>query len=119
MKKLWEAKHPYRCNETTWTKNYHYRYDNTQDFLESLGNTDADLNYIVRWDWIRETDDNEQPISNNGTFYVYLVIQRKGYFQSGQFPVTEADEPILRSWLEERWKTIHDNWDPISCEAKE
>lgn len=103
---LWEVKHPYYCNEATWNENYHYRHASADAFLETFGGSDADLNYVVRWDWLTSEDGSQ-------TFYVYEVRQRKGFLSSHEFPVTHDDEPKLRDWLEQRWQTVLNNWRPI------
>lgn len=112
-KRLWDVKHPYYCEPATYFQNSHNVYTDAQEFLELFGGNDRDMNYVVRWDWNCHTEDGEKT-SNDGVFFVFCVIQRKGFFWSGEFPVTEKDEPALRAWLEDRWKTVQENWKPIS-----
>ena len=106
MKRLWEVEHPYHCNKATWNNNNHYCHTSATKFLEEFGGNDADLNYVVRWDWNTAEDGTQ-------TFCVYEIRQRKGFLCSHQFPVTHDDEPKLRAWLEQRYETVVANWKPI------
>lgn len=122
-KKLWDMKRPYYWSNATWYKpDDHIGYASAKDFLEHFGDSDPDLNYVVRWDWgyFESNEDGVLETTNKAaTFCVTVIQQRKGFMTTRSFPVTEDDEPMLREWLIKRWKTIQHNWNPICEDATE
>lgn len=125
--RLWETDHPYYCNEGNYyarpSDGLHTTYDSWADFYEDWGTNDPDLNLVFRWDWQRADPDDYEPDDDGITrvpedrLLVFWVLQRKAILRSTECVVTEADEPAVRAWLEDRAKTIAAIWEPLSLAA--
>jgi hypothetical protein len=118
---LWEANHPYYCNEGNYyARDMHETYDSWDDFIADWGDADADMNLVFRWDWKRADPDDYEPDDDGvvrvpeDTLNVYWVLQRKAILRSTECVVTEADEPAVREWLSKRAKTITAIWEPVN-----
>lgn len=88
-----------------------------------MGESDAELNLLFRWDWEAPhvDDDSENPIEWRGdenyrdsTLKTFWVLQRKGIFMCHEVDVCRADEPAVRAWLEERMKHLLKLWEPLT-----
>lgn len=118
---LWDALHPYYCNEGNYYvggdrySDVHTEYASWAEFVGEWGDTDPDMNLVFRWDWKRDDgeylEEGEEPEPDK--LWVYWVLQRKAILRSTECIVTEADEPAVRQWLAERAKTIAAIWSPI------
>lgn len=109
---LWEAKHPYYCNEGNFFANgYYTRHDSWAEFYECMGDSDVDLNLLFRWDWKRYEADESGPAYE--AFQAFFIGQRKGLFFSHECKVTPEDEPAVRAWLLTRLPTLLALWAPL------
>lgn len=109
---LWEIDHPYYCAEGNFYKRgCHNLCSSWQEFHETVGDWDHDLNLVFRWDWFRPEDATDDSRDRLLTFW---VGQRKAALYSYECPVREADEPAVRAWLEECARTITAIWEPVS-----
>lgn len=103
MASLRGADHPYYATHGNYYSNECYaEYEGWDDFLESEGDSDPDLNLVYRWDW------------HGNQLSIFYVGQRKALHRSALVSVDSTDEPRIREWLELRWETIVRNWWPIS-----
>lgn len=114
---LWEMKRPYYWSNATWyDRENHIEYKSAEDFINSFGESDPDMNYVVRWDWgYFEQDDDKVLRTENkkAIFCITVVRQRKGFLTTHACPIEEKDEPIFRKFLEKRWEKVLENWSPI------
>ena len=108
MDRLYDADHPYYCAEAQPVTEY-WAWDH---FIEDFGDSDPDLNLVVRWDWWRREDPDEESPPE----YLELAIlhQRKGLWAMIRVAVKRDEEPEIREWLTERHKTIAAIWEPIA-----
>lgn len=120
---LWDADHPYYCAEGNFYKAGQHSHDGTwAEFYDQVRDWDPDMNLLFRWDWfptpkdVEELDLSEES-ARNTTLQTFWVGQRKASLWSMECTVTEADEPAVRAWLEERAKTITAIWAPITLDA--
>lgn len=123
---LWEVDHPYYCNEGNYFAppgecSCHYR--RWQDFVESEGDSDFDMNLLFRFDWVspRKDGDPDEPIEWQGdenyrdcTLELFWMGQRKGLYRYTIIDVCRADEPKVREWLRERWEHMRTLWEPLA-----
>lgn len=110
---LWEVDHPYYCNESNHhARGYHTVHETWAEFAEGMGASDMDLNLLFRWDWKKHADDDDGPARD--VLQTFWVMQRKGIFCCHEVTVTEADEPVVRSWLAERYHHLLRLWEPIA-----
>jgi hypothetical protein len=112
--KLWEAEHPYYCNDGNYyvggmprpgdsredfTPYDHMEFDSWEDF--GWKESDPDLNLLFRWDWAvpdpadYEGAGEEIPPER---LTLYWMLQRKGRFMVTSFPVRRDEEPAIRAW---------------------
>lgn len=127
-KRLWDIQHDYYCSESNYFSNdCKNHYPRWQDFIESEGDNDFDMNLLFRFDWEapREDDEPENPIEWIGDenyrdcrLWLFWMGQRKGLFRCTTVDVCRADEPSVREWLQKRWKHMHKLWAPISGELE-
>lgn len=112
---LWEVKHPYYWNEGCFHENgHHFRYSSFAGLLSERADADEDLNLVCRWDWDEDKDDNEQVIEpGRGTLKIFYVVQRKGFTQSCECPVTAADEDAVRAFLLPKMEHLKKLWAPL------
>lgn len=114
--KLWDSDHPYYCEESNFYKNgMNTVFSCWQEFHESLGGTDPDLNLVFRWDWTPYDDEgNRDKTKGVQTLMVFWILQRKGIYMSSTVPVTPDEEPEVRAWLTDRWEKVRELWAPLS-----
>lgn len=113
--RLWEADHPYYCNEGNFYSNdCHEDYDSWGSFVSQCGDSDPDMNLVIRWDW-RDGEYEQPDPDHKGVEYLYLyfVLQRKAILRSCKVAVLREEEPAIREWLTERRKTIDAIWEPV------
>lgn len=109
---LWEREHPYYCQEGNYFKTgEHTLFGSWAEFAETLFVTaDRDQNFLIRWDWrkpgFHDWDGEEYLL-------LHFVFQRKAWLCSVEMPVTEADEPAVRKFLEECAQTMRATWQPL------
>jgi hypothetical protein len=109
---LWQPDHPYYCAAGNFYKvGCHNLADSWREFYDKVKSWDADMNLLFRWDWHEPGFGEWEGAAQLDTFW---VGQRKAAMWSYTCPVTQADEPGVRAWLEERAKTIIALWAPIS-----
>lgn len=121
MTHLWEAKHPYYCEEGSYHgTDFHHRFGSWRDF--EGGFEDTDLNLLFRWDWDETAyDEDNNEVSNyngddyyrNGTLKLFFILQRKARLVSSEVSVCRADEPAVRDWLAKRAKKMKTLWEPL------
>lgn len=101
---------------------------------------DDDLNFLYRWDWKKADSENYlfsysdeiledgsvtkeqiaeslkefEEDSKSDRLMLYFMLQRKSYNISVEVNVTESDEPLVRQWLNKKWKHMKKMWSPIS-----
>lgn len=110
---LWEIDHSYYCQEGNYFKaGQHTQFSSWNDFAEEtlFVRADRDQNFLIRWDW-RKPGHHEW----DGSEYLLLffVLQRKAILCSVEMPVTEADEPAVRRFLEDCAQTMQATWAPL------
>jgi hypothetical protein len=119
---LRDADHPYYCAESNF---YHRRgadqtYESWAEFVEDGGclfDGDRDMNLLFRWDWnVPDQSDFDDDMGwQNESLDLFFMLQRKGIFLPVTIAnVTAEDEPAIREWLAECWKTIQAIWEPVS-----
>jgi hypothetical protein len=111
--RLWEIDHPYYCEEgNRFQTGQHTAFDSWTEFCEEtlFVTADRDQNFLIRWDWrkpgFHEWDGEEYLL-------LFFVLQRKAWLLSVEMPVTEADEPAIRTFLTECAQTMSDTWAPL------
>lgn len=126
MRKLYEVKHPYYCNEGNYycpgNKQPGLHYASWGDFLAEWGNeeTDFDYNLLFRWDWSEEDPETGEANYNgddyyrNGRLSLFWMLQRKGLYLWTTVEVCRADEPAVREYLLPRWEHLQALWEGIS-----
>lgn len=121
MKHLWEADHPYYCNDGNYYSNdtgQHFK--SWAEFAAAEGDADLDYNLVFRWDW-REgedwgaTDYAGDDNYRNGLLAIYIIGQRKGVFRHVHVEVCRADEPAVIAYLQPRWKNMCELWAPLEA----
>lgn len=112
---LWEVKHSYYFNEGNYySNNCHHEYKKWTDFFDGWGDSDLDMNYVARWDWI----EYEEPVDDyyrGGCFKVQIVGQRKARLQSIEVAVCRADEPAVIEFLQPRFEYAMKLWQPLNA----
>lgn len=125
MPHLWEVDHPYYCSESNFYSNdCHFEYKSFQDYINTMGLYDLDLNLIFRWDWKRNDEETYPPnpdydstIDDNYRGYtlsLFFVMQRKGVFAAHEVQVCRADEPAVIEYLRPRLAKLQEMWEPLS-----
>lgn len=120
---LWEVNHPYYCNEGNYftsSPELESRYHTWAEFAEEQGDADFDMNLVFRWDWKEGEDYGASKFTGdvnyrNGRLSIYWMGQRKGIYRWTIVEVCRADEPAVRTWLEERWQHLQKLWTPLSA----
>ncbi len=113
---LWEPDHPYYCAEGNFYKRgCHNLCESWEEFHDMVKDWNPDLNLLFRWDWFVPQD---VPPGEDGRqrLLTFWVGQRKAALYSWECPVTPADEPAVREWLEERARTIAALWAPVTLQ---
>lgn len=98
------ADHPYHCADMGGGQ----EFDSWQDFLDEWGEADEDYNALVRWDWDAPEYGPREAIT------LHFLQQRKAIIFTVTVTVSDADEPQVRAYLEEKWAYIRKLWAPIS-----
>jgi len=115
MKRLWEVEHSYYMTEGNYYKaGCHNQFRSWAGFLSDMGDSDMDLNYVVRWDWIEDDEFNGDENYRNGTLLIQFVGQRKAALWSCGVSICRADEPSVREWLEPRFTYAMQMWEPFA-----
>jgi hypothetical protein len=120
MSHLWEAHHPYYCNEG----NYYapgmdqpfQEYESWADFIDEEGDGDMDYNLLFRFDWEKKSDDNEQ---EHDLLKLFWMGQRKGLYRWTTIQITDDDEPAVKEWLTIRWQYLMRLWEGIAHSPQE
>lgn len=118
-KRLWEIDHSYYMTEGNFFQGgCHEVYRSWAEFIDAEGNSDLDLNYVVRWDWL-EGDDygageyTGDPNYRNGRFMVQFVGQRKALLRSVEVEVCRNDEPAVIAYIQPRFEYMKELWAPF------
>ncbi|MEU9444604.1 hypothetical protein AB0D42_27735 [Streptomyces sp. NPDC048304] len=118
MTHLWEIDHPYYASGGNYYKTgLHNLFASWDEFIETtFYDGDRDLNLLYRWDW-------QKPGFHGWTgeeqLKLYFILQRKAICCSAEMPITEADEPRVRWFLDECAQTMRAIWEPISLTVPE
>jgi hypothetical protein len=118
---LWEANHPYYCNEGNYytSESIGAEYKSWGEFVASEGDADLDMNLIFRFDWLEGEDHDLLPYNGddyyrNGKLMLFYMGQRKGLYRYCSIEVCRADEPAVSEWLMIRWNHMKLLWAPLS-----
>ncbi len=131
-KHLWEFEHPFYCSESEYRTpgpdHGLLEYESWGDFLEEWDESDPDMNLVFRWDWHTKAEReeahgwehySEEEKAEHGELYdlleIFIVYQRKGYFQPIHVRVTDEDELSVRIWLKKRSETILSFWKDLDA----
>lgn len=122
---LWEAKHPYYCNEGNFysRESCEAYYKTWASFVESAADEDLDLNLIFRFDW-NENDGSEDPTFNGDVYYrngklkLFYMGQRNGLYRWAIVEVCRADEPAVIEFLRPRWEHMQTLWAPLGSNTE-
>lgn len=118
-KHLWEVEHSYYCNQSNYFdagNHYYAGYESWQEFQETEGNNDLDLNLVFRWDWTKHDEDLEEGETPEQILSIFWVLQRKGIFRCTEVRVTAENEPAVKEWLGKRFQHLMKLWAPM-CET--
>ena len=120
MKRLWEIKHPYYCNEGNFYSREPYCFCESWDDF-AMKDSDPELNLLFRWDWVPPTDDDGETIkwsndetAKESTLQTFWVLQRKGIFGCHEIMVSRSEEPEIRAWLQSRLPYLLALWEPLA-----
>lgn len=112
---LWEVEHSYYMTPGNYhAGNCHYPCRSWAEFMENMGESDMDMNYVVRWDWLEDDDFNGDANYRNGSLMIQFVGQRKAALWSYEISVCRADEPHVREWLAPRFAYAMRMWEPFA-----
>jgi hypothetical protein len=121
MQHLWEAKHPYYCNEGNYFNNgCGDEFKTWAQFHEAYADSDMDMNLVFRFDW-REGEDwgagafNGDANYRNGKLLIFWMGQRKGLYRWSEIQVCRADEPVVIEFLKPRWEHMRELWAPLAA----
>lgn len=123
-KHLWEVDHPYYMTEGNYfSRDCHSTFKSWQDFLSEWENTDLDMNYVVRWDWLEGEDWGTGEFTGdvnyrNGRLMIQIVGQRKAALHSLEIEICRADEPSVIEWLTPRFEYAQIMWEPFGGPAQ-
>lgn len=122
-KHLWEFDHPYYGPESCYyatgiqSREANSEFESWQAFVDDGGYFDADLdmNFLYRWDWLRDTGEFSEPDDDPepDRLLLFYMGQRKGFMSHHSIVVTEADEPAVREWLTVRAEHMRKVWEPL------
>ena len=122
-KHLWEANHPYYCNDGNYFSNDTvFYYNSWSEYLDEFGDADRDMNLVFRWDWkIPDPNDydlagefgepEELPVEE--TLHLYHMGQRKGAFYVHIVDVERSDEESIREYLTDYAEHLKKIWEPL------
>lgn len=105
-KHLWEIKHSYYCAEGSILE-----HDSWENFLEDMGDADKDYNFLFRWDWIID-EDEEEPTDK---MFLHYMLQRKAVHLTYVVKVKKEEELKIKQFLENKWQYMKNIWEPFSC----
>lgn len=119
---LWEAEHPYYCSDSNYyapggdrphgePAHDHVEVESWSAF--QWKDSDPDLNLLFRWDWSAPADYEGEDLPRE-TLVLFWMLQRKGRFMVTSMPIRRDEEPEVRAWIAERWKTIQALWAPVA-----
>lgn len=117
---LWEAVHPYYCNEGNYYSNdcgSHHK--SWAEFIAEEGDANLDYNLVFRFDW-REGEDwgagefTGDVNYRNGHLLIFFIGQRKGIYRYAKIEVCRADEPQVIEYLRPRYEYMLNIWRPFS-----
>lgn len=129
-KHLWEIDHPYYMNEGNYFSNdCHFSFESFNDFFAEWGDADMDYNWVIRWDWLVDDNDDEVegwvPPSDrkdtdiSGILKVQIVGQRKAKLQSCSVRVCRLDETRVREYLSGYAAYMAQMWEGFDLSLKE
>lgn len=110
---LWEIEHSYYCYDGNYYSNECFlEYRGWKQFLAEEGESDFDMNLVVRFDWVvAGAEDGGTP----NTLKIYYVGQRKGLFRAVHVThMKKTDEPDVVRWLAARFEHLKALWAPLS-----
>lgn len=114
MKHLWEADHPYYCNQGNYFCNdddLESNYDSWDEFEKETKDEDLDMNLIFRFDWQLANEDTGLEHEELQLFY---MGQRKGIYRWVIIKIDRKDEPKVKKFLKKRWEHMNKLWSPLS-----
>lgn len=113
-KHLWECDHPYMCKERNYftTKNTTVEFKSFANFIESMGNSDLDMNLLFRWDW-EENEIAQDDNYRNGTLSIFFMAQRMGFHFCHKIDVCRNDEDAVMEFLKVRLQHLMKLWDGV------
>ena len=113
---LWDVDHPYyACEGNYFASDHHTRLTDWRDFTDTtFYNFDRDQNLLYRWDWRKP---GHHDWDGAETLSLYFMLQRKAIACSVEMPISEADEPAVREFLQECAQHITAIWEPILTPA--
>lgn len=122
MSHIWEAAHPYYCNDGNYyARGTHVLHETWPEFLSEEGDVDMDYNLVFRWDW-KEGEDwglgdyGGDDYYRHARLHIYFMGQRKGAYRSAEVKVCRADEDSIRAYLEPRFHYLMSMWAPFAAE---
>jgi ribosomal protein S18 len=89
------------------------------DFISNWRDYDIDLNHVIRWDFVKQTDDYPEEIRELGPVgstycRVVFVMPRKGYLFSNVIKNVKTHEtPKLLAFLKKHWEYMQSQWGPV------
>lgn len=122
-KHLWENTHPYIGPELMYfadgyeNERYVYESKSWADFLANgefgpAATDDPDLNWLYRWDW--NTDHDEDDGTVHSRLRLYFLLPRKGILShTTVHNMTPADEPAVREYLTGWAEYMATMWSPF------
>lgn len=107
---LWEIDHPYYGAD-----GYENEATDWREFATEIANhLDTDLNHLYRWDWHKPGFHNWE---GSEVLALFFIMPRKSSCMSYRIPVTEADEPAVRQYLEAMARHVAGLWEPVPIAA--
>lgn len=119
MKHLWEADHPYYCNEGNYFKNdCGDEFKTWALFYEAYHDADFDMNLVFRFDWREGEDWNAGKFTGdvnyrNGRLLIFWMGQRKGLYRWSEISICRADESAVIEFLKPRYDHLRKLWEPF------
>lgn len=120
MTHLWEVDHPYYASHGNYyaspPTDCYQEFASWQEFYESEGDADLDMNLIYRWDWKVPDPDDYTPFEEDvppETLNLFYIGQRKALARSVSVEVQREDEPAIREWLIVRAEHMAKVWEPM------
>ena len=108
--------HSYYCSDSNY---YVDGYDNygrcdydswkefKQEWVDTDGSLDDDLNHLFRFDIVKEDGIEKQGF----TLWLFFILQRKGIYTPVQINnITQDDMPEITAFLRARWSYLQKQW---------